>query len=117
MFFRAIIVLLLTVLPATAGDVSLLMVRAKFSNGYWHFHVTAHHPDTGHEHMLDTVTVFSPDGDVLGTSVLSRPSYGSDHISTKIMNVTIPSEIDHVLIKAHCNVDGWSEPGMVIDLH
>lgn len=103
-------------LPAYGDEVEILMVKATQLNGLWNLDVTVHHPDAGGDHMLDSVAVFLPTEEQLATADIPMPSIGADHVTAQLNNIEIPEGVEYIIIRGHCNSDGWTHAGIVIAL-
>jgi len=112
----ALIVVLFSTLPALADEADVEMVSARQIDGLWQFDVTATHPDTGADHMLNSIGVFTVDGKELAQIDVKRPSVGSATVTYRIPDVLIPKGLGRVIILAQCSVDGWAHSGIAIDL-
>lgn len=116
---KTLIAILLTLTlssPAFANEVEILMVKATQSEGLWNFDVTVHHPDAGSEHMMDSIAIFLPDETQLTTADIPMPSIGAKHVSTQVKGVTVPQGTEYIIIRGHCNSDGWTHDGIIISL-
>ena len=80
------------------------------------FDVTIRHPDTGWDHYADAWEVLAPDGTRLGLRELAHPHEDEQPFTRSLEGVTVPSGIDHVLIRARCSVDGWATDTVRVDL-
>ncbi len=86
------------------------------SGDSWSFDVTLTHPDTGWDHYADGWQVLAPDGTVLGTRALIHPHETEQPFTRSLSGIAIPAEIDHVLIRTHCTLDGWGAATYRVDL-
>lgn len=93
---------------AQADPILVKAVRADPSGDSWNFSVTLLHPDTGWDHFADGWEVQSPDGAVLGHRTLAHPHESEQPFTRSLGGVEVPTGIDHVIIRAHCSVDGWA---------
>ena len=112
----AILLTLAFALPATADEVDVLMVKATQTDGQWSFDVTVYHPDASSEHMMDSIAIFSPDEVQLASAEIPKPSIGADKVTTQLNDITIPEGVEYVIIRGHCNSDGWTHEGIIIAL-
>lgn len=112
----AILLTLAFSLPAFADEVDVLMVKATQNNGLWNFHVTVHHPDASIEHMMDSIAIFSPDDVQLAMAEIPIPSIGADRVTTQLNDIVIADGVEYIVIRGHCNSDGWTHEGIIIAL-
>jgi hypothetical protein len=112
----AILLTLVIAFPAAADEADVLMVKATQSDGLWSFDVTVHHPDASSEHMLDSIAIFSPDEVQLATADIPKPSIGAESVTTQLNDIIIAEGVEFIIIRGHCNSDGWSQEGIIIAL-
>lgn len=112
----AILLTLALSAPVFADEVEILMVKATQSEGLWNFDVTVHHPDDDSDHMMDSVAIFLPDETQLITADIPMPSIGAKHVTTQVKGIEIPEGVEYIIIRGHCNSDGWTHDGIVIAL-
>jgi hypothetical protein len=89
---------------------------AQSRGGSWTFAVTLSHPDTGWDHYADGWEVLSLDGTRLGFRELVHPHVEEQPFTRSLSGVAIPAGTTKVLIRARCNVDGWSEETFEVEL-
>ena len=112
----AVLLTLTLAFPAIADEVDVLMVKATQSDGVWAFDVTVHHPDASSEHMVDSIAIFSPDEVQLAVADIPKPSIGAANVTTQLKGVIIPEGVEFIIIRGHCNSDGWTHEGIIIAL-
>lgn len=104
----------LTALPAMAGEADVIAAEARHMGGEsWSVSATILHADTGWEHYADRFDVLAPDGSVLAERVLFHP-HVEEQPFTRSVSVTIPDDIDRIMVRAHDKVDGLG--GTEVDL-
>jgi len=103
-------------LPALSAEVEIRMVQAMQSDGLWKFKVTVYHPDTGADHMYNSLAIFSPDETRIGYAEIPTPSIGAENVTTQVLNVDIPEDFDYIIIRGKCNDYGWAQDGVMIAL-
>jgi len=115
---KALITLITTVFASAslASDVEIVDVQASGSGTTWRFDVTLRHADTGWDHYADGWEVLAPDGTSLGMRVLAHPHVNEQPFTRSLGGVEIPASLDHVVIRARDNVDGWMEQTFRFDL-
>jgi len=111
----ALVTALFLAAPAFAEEAAITMVAARQVDGLWQFDVTVEHPDSGAEHMLKAIAVFSGDT-ILARIDVPRPSVGFSTVTYRIPGVVVDVGLDEVMLRALCSVDGWSESGIPITL-
>jgi hypothetical protein len=102
--------------PAFADPVEIVSATAQASRGTWSFDVTLRHPDTGWDHYADAWEILAPDGTSLGIRELAHPHEDEQPFTRSLSGIAIPAGIDHVLIRARCNVDGWGEARLRVEI-
>jgi hypothetical protein len=103
-------------LPVLADPVQIVGATARQDGVTWVFDVTLRHPDTGWDHYADAWEVLAPDGTSLGLRELAHPHVDEQPFTRSLSGVAIPDGADHVMIRARCLVDGWSEALLRVDL-
>ena len=116
MRYAFLVPLLLAPLSATADLPEIVGAKATPTGTTWRFDVTLRHPDTGWDHYADGWEILSPDGSVLGTRPLAHPHEHEQPFTRSLSSVSVPAGLDHVLIRASCNVDGWTGAEYRLDL-
>ena len=107
---------LMTLVPASAGDVEIVDASARQSGNTWSFSVTLKHADTGWDHYADLWQVFSPDGDLLGERVLLHPHVEEQPFTRSLSGVSVPEDVKEVIIRARDSVHGVSGQEFRINL-
>jgi hypothetical protein len=102
--------------PAAADPVEIVAATATDGPSGWQFDVTLRHPDTGWDHYADKWEILAPDGTSLGIRELAHPHEDEQPFTRSLSGITLPAGIDHVLIRARCNVDGWGEARFRVDI-
>lgn len=115
-YLKALLLTLCIAFPAFADEVDVLMVKATQSDGLWSFDITVHHPDSSSTHMMDSVAIFSPDDVQLASAEEPMPSIGADHVTTQLNGIQIAEGVEYIIIRGHCNSDGWTHEGIIISL-
>ncbi len=113
---KPLAILLLTTAPALADAPVIEAAEARPGAGGWSFHVTLSHPDTGWDHYADGWEVLAPDGTRLGYRELLHPHVNEQPFTRALGGVAVPDSLDHVLIRARDNVDGWADTTYRLDL-
>jgi hypothetical protein len=111
-----LITLSLMTSAAMAESPVVTAATASFDGAAWRFDVTLTHPDSGWDHYADAWEVVAPDGTVLGTRELAHPHEDEQPFTRSLSGIAIDEAIDHVLIRARCNVDGWGPADFRIEL-
>ena len=102
--------------PALSDPSAIEDVVATRSRDAWRFDVTLRHPDTGSDHYADAWEVLAPDGTSLGLRVLAHPHVEEQPFTRSLGSISVPDGVDHVMIRARCLVDGWSDAVFRLDL-
>ncbi len=103
-------------LPAQADAPVVEGVTFQKGNDSWRFSVTLSHPDTGWDHYADGWRIETAEGAVLGTRILTHPHVNEQPFTRSLGGVSLPDGLTEVFVRAKCNVDGWSEETMRVDL-
>jgi hypothetical protein len=103
--------------PALAEAPQITNVEATQSGGTWRFNVTLLHPDTGWDHYADAWEVIDQNGTTIGTRTLLHPHEHEQPFTRSLTGITLPEGTTSLRIRAHCLVDGWSEPSDAIDVN
>ena len=82
----------------------------------YRFRVTVRHSDSGWDHYADKWDVVAPDGTILGTRVLYHPHVDEQPFTRSLSPVALADGIATVLIRARCNIDGWSRDVFALEL-
>lgn len=114
-FFALGLYFMATVL-AHADAPQITDTRANQSGGLWRFDVTLLHPDTGWDHYADGWRVELTDGTILTTRVLAHPHVNEQPFTRSQSGVTVPEGVNTVYIRSRCNLDGWSEDVIALEL-
>jgi hypothetical protein len=112
----SLLALLLTCAPAFADPVEIVSATAQANGNTYRFDVTLLHPDTEWDHYADAWEVLAPDGTSLGIRELAHPHVDEQPFTRSLSGIAIPPGIDHVLIRARCNVDGWGEARLRVEI-
>jgi hypothetical protein len=89
-------------LPALGGEADVLdVVVACNSDSVCRFDVTVKHDDAGWKHYANRWEVLSPDGEILATRVLAHPHDNEQPFTRSLANVSIPSDLHEVVVRAH----------------
>ncbi len=91
-------------------------VRTDELGGAWTISVTLRHPDTGWDHYADGWEVLAPDGTRLGFRELAHPHVNEQPFTRSLSGIAIPKGTPFVLVRAHCNVDGWNTDTFKVQL-
>ena len=79
----------------------------RVTDGTWTFRVTVSSADTGWEKYADAWEVRTLGGEVLGTRELLHPHVDEQPFVRSLSGVSIPSEVDRVVIAARDSVAGF----------
>jgi len=74
------------------------------------------HPDTGWDHYADAWRVVTPEGEVLGTRLLTHPHVNEQPFTRSLNGVNIPRGVTKVIVEARDSKDGWAKQRVVVDL-
>jgi hypothetical protein len=113
---KLIFALSLLASPSLAEIPAITAATATHDGDIWSFDVTLTHPDTGWDHYADAWEVLAPYGSVLGTRELAHPHVDEQPFTRNLSGVAVGKDIDHVMIRARCNVDGQGPAEYRVDL-
>lgn len=110
------LILTLAALPAAAEPPVVEAAKITGSGGVFTVSATLSHPDTGWDHYADGWRVESPDGAVLGTRELLHPHETEQPFTRSLSGVAIPAQLTEVVLRARCNVTGWSAETLTVSV-
>ena len=113
---RLTLIASLFAVPAFADAPTITEATVRAVGDSWTFSVTLRHPETGWDHYADGWEVLHPDGTRLGYRELVHPHVNEQPFTRSLSGVTIPDDLDTVLIRARDNVDGWAEATRELNL-
>lgn len=90
-----------------ADSITIEAVEARQSGDQWNFSVTLRHADGGWDHYADGWEIRSADGEVYGYRELLHPHVNEQPFTRSLGGVKIPTDRTTIVVRAHCNVDGW----------
>lgn len=106
--FAAAVFISLLVPSAQAGEADVVAVDVRRQgNGIYRFDVTVRHDDEGWDHYADKWVVEDGNGTVLGERVLLHPHVNEQPFTRSLSGVSIPIDLDTVVIRAHDSVHEW----------
>lgn len=100
-------VLICAATVATSDPINVEAVQARKQGDAWTFSVTLRHADAGWDHYADGWEVRAPDGTVLGYRELLHPHDNEQPFTRSLGGIEVLSDLDRVIVRAHCSVDGW----------
>lgn len=87
------------------------------SDGGWRFDVAVEHRDEGWDHYADQWEVVDPvSGDRLAERILAHPHEQEQPFTRSQSNITIPAELQEIIVRARCTVHGYGGHEVRIDL-
>ena len=116
MKFKSILFMAALPFAAHAEAPSIEDVETRQSGDDWRFDVTILHPDSGWDHYADGWQVLAPDGTQLGYRELAHPHVNEQPFTRSLSGITIPDGIKTVSVQARCNVDGWANEMVQVQL-
>ncbi|MGJ8581008.1 MAG: hypothetical protein ACSHWR_01705 [Psychromonas sp.] len=84
--------------------------------GTWCFTTQVQHNDQGWAHYADAWQVLDLQGNVLGERKLLHPHDNEQPFTRSLCNVQIKPDVQKVVVRAKCNVHGWGEKKVTLDL-
>ncbi len=108
---------LLTALPAWAGDADVTNVAIRHGSGdVFNLDVTIRSKDTGWERYADKIEALGADGRVLGTRVLEHPHDTEQPFTRDLYDLQVPAGIGKVTVRAHFKPTGYDGATMTVSL-
>lgn len=105
---RLLSILLMLAAPAFADTPRVAGAEASLQSDHWTISVAILHPDTGWDHYANGWEVLAPDGTRLGYRELVHPHVDEQPFTRSLTGVAIPEDVEFVLIRPRCTLDGWS---------
>lgn len=106
-------------IPLTASADKPQVVDVKVDCPYerhCNFSVTLSHADSGWEHYADRWEILTPDGESLGIRTLWHPHVEEQPFTRSLNKVSIPADLDRVMVRAHDSVHGYGPKGFEVVL-
>ncbi|MBI3562124.1 MAG: hypothetical protein HY080_10465 [Gammaproteobacteria bacterium] len=100
---------------ANQADVIDVQV-SKVDANHYDFEVTVKHDDTGWEHYADKWEILGPDDKIIATRELAHPHVGEQPFMRSLENVTIPSGVTTVTVRAHDKQHGYGGKTVTVKL-
>lgn len=97
-----------TMAAARADPARIMTAEAERTGATWRVTATLQHPDTGWGHYADGWRIETRQGEVLGTRELLHPHVDEQPFTRSLAGVKIPAEVGDLIIRARCNLTGWS---------
>ena len=95
----------------------VLKVDAQKQAAGWRFSVTVRHGDQGWDHYADRWIVVDPaTGEELGRRPLAHPHDTEQPFTRSQSGITIPENVEAVVVKAACNVHGFGGTELRLEL-
>jgi hypothetical protein len=88
----------------------------KEPTGSYTFSVTVRHNDTGWNHYSDWWRIKTLDGEEIERRVLAHPHETEQPFTRSLSGITIPDDIDKIIVEAHDNVHGYGGQVIIVDL-
>lgn len=102
--------------PAFSDPATVLAADVRPDGSGWRFEVTLKHGDGGWDDYADGWRVIGPDGEVLGTRVLTHPHVNEQPFTRGLAGVRIPEGVTAVEIEARTSMTGWGGARLVVEL-
>jgi hypothetical protein len=96
----------------------VVFVRAvQTAKNTWRFETTVRHNDEGWEHYADAWQIVNPiSGTVIAERVLLHPHDQEQPFTRSLSDVSIPSQLKRVVLRARCNIHGFGGREVEVDL-
>jgi hypothetical protein len=101
---------------AFADPVAITAATATRQSESWSISVSLLHNDNGWNHYADGWEVLNGDGDRIGFRELLHPHINEQPFTRSLSGVVVPEGAKSVTIRAHCNVDGWTDETFELQL-
>tara|TARA_R110000772_G_scaffold44079_5_gene101482 strand:- start:43 stop:435 length:393 start_codon:yes stop_codon:yes gene_type:complete len=86
------------------------------SDGSWCFGTSVRHNDQGWDHYADGWQVLDPDGNQIDFRLLGHPHDNEQPFTRSKCNISVPSELSKVIVRAKCNKHGYGGKPFVVNL-
>ncbi len=116
---RILLILFIIVLTTKgfASDAEIVEVKAELTPAQkYNISVTIKHADTGWEHFANAWRIYSPDGELIGERVLHHPHDKEQPFTRNLLGVSIPKELNEVIIVAVCSETGENKKSYILKL-
>ncbi len=116
---RVLILILLLISSGVclSSEVDIVKVKAELTSAQkYNISVTLKHADEGWEHYANAWRIYSPDGSLIGERVLHHPHVNEQPFTRNILGVSIPRDLDEVIIVAVCSKTGESKSSYSLKL-
>ncbi len=87
------------------------------ANGAWCFYSTVKHNDQGWDHFANEWQVVDLNGNILGVRSLAHPHDDEQPFTRSKCSIQIPKHINKVVVRAKCNLHGYSGQTVTVDLN
>jgi hypothetical protein len=115
LFCSLYLVLTSAAVMAGPADVETVTIKAEAS-GTYRFIVSVRHADAGWDHYADRWEILSPGGALLATRILYHPHVEEQPFTRDLTGVSIPDDIQTVVVRAHDSVHGFSGMTQTVSL-
>lgn len=117
MFLASFGLYLVSSIAVRADEPKVLDAKVEVqANGLYAFSVTVVHAEDGWAHYVDKWEVLDDNGRVLATRILFHPNEKDVPFTRSLTNVATPIGAKKVTIRANCNVDGYGDSELEVDL-
>tara|TARA_R110002072_G_scaffold99701_2_gene219297 strand:+ start:953 stop:1345 length:393 start_codon:yes stop_codon:yes gene_type:complete len=86
------------------------------ADGSWCFGTSVRHNDQGWQHYADDWQVLDPDGNQIAFRLLGHPHDNEQPFTRSKCNISVPSELSKVIVRAKCNKHGYGGKPFVVNL-
>tara|TARA_R110002074_G_scaffold333468_3_gene503667 strand:+ start:114 stop:506 length:393 start_codon:yes stop_codon:yes gene_type:complete len=86
------------------------------ADGSWCFGTSVRHNDQGWQHYADGWQVLDPDGNQIAFRLLGHPHDNEQPFTRSKCNISVPSELSKVIVRAKCNKHGYGGKPFVVNL-
>ncbi|UUO23347.1 hypothetical protein FGD67_09060 [Colwellia sp. M166] len=86
------------------------------ADGSWCFGTSVRHNDQGWQHYADGWQVLDPDGNQIAFRLLGHPHVNEQPFTRSKCNISVPSELSKVIVRAKCNKHGYGGKPFVVNL-
>ncbi|MCX7889846.1 MAG: hypothetical protein N2422_08995 [Rhodobacteraceae bacterium] len=107
---------LLMAMPCLADAPSIIAAEARPGRMGWTIRVTLRHHDSGWDHFASGWSISLPDGETIATDDIPGPHVGQMEFAVVMKGVDVPAGTAYVLVRARCNLVGWSAEATRVDL-
>ena len=100
-----------------ASDANIIKASAELTSAQkFNISVTLEHADDGWDHYANAWRVYSVEGELIGERVLHHPHVNEQPFTRTLLGLSVPSNVNEVVIVAVCSTTGESKKSYKLKL-